>query len=210
MQTLTAQSDRPDPQVIATAVRVLREGGVVAYATDTLYGLAVDPRLDAAVDRLFDVKGRAEQHAIPLIAAGLDQARDAGDFGEADLRLAREFWPGPLTIVVPARPGLSPRLTGGGRTIAIRVPAHPLARALAGALGSPITSTSANRSGAAAPSSTADLDPAIAERIDLTIDSGPAPGGAPSTIVTHTPDGVQLLRAGAVAWERVLRSASGR
>ena len=210
MLTLSALTDRPDPEVIATAVRVLRSGGVVAYATDTLYGLAVDPRLDAAVDRLFEVKGRAEQQAIPLIAADLDQARGAGDFGEVELRLAGEFWPGPLTIVVPARPGLSPRILSGGNTVAIRVPAHPIACALAAAFGGPITSTSANRSGAPAPASAQELDAALVPGIDLTIDSGPAPGGAPSTIVTNSADGLQLLRAGAIAWERVLRSATGR
>jgi L-threonylcarbamoyladenylate synthase len=207
MLTLTVSSDQPESEVIATAVQLLRAGGVVAYPTDTLYGLAVDPRLDEAVEKLFDVKGRAERQAIPLIAASLDQVLMAGELGETELRLAREFWPGPLTIVVPARPGVSARILAGGRTLAIRVPAHPIARALAAGLGSPITSTSANLSGTAAPASPRELDPAITATIDAVIDSGSAPGGLPSTIVSMTAGGLQLVRAGAIAWDRVLRSA---
>ena len=208
MLTFAVSPDRPDPEVIAAAVRVLRAAGVVAYATDTLYGLAVDPRLEEAVSRLFNVKGRSEHIAIPLIAADVAQARTVGQFGELELRLAREFWPGPLTLVVPARPGLTAALLAGRQTIAIRVPAHAVARALAAALGCPITSTSANVSGGAAPASPQQLDAAIAAGIDAVIDSGAAPGGAPSTIVDATSGRLQLLRAGAIAWERVLRSAT--
>lgn len=208
MLTYTVSATAPEEKVIAAAVEILRAGGVVAYATDTLYGLAVDPRLDRGVARLFEVKGRAEQAAIPLIAATLQQAQTAGELGETELRLAREFWPGPLTVVVPARPGLSPRVLAGGRTIAIRVPDHPVARAVARELGWPVTSTSANRSGEPAPASASALHPDIAARIDAVIDSGPSPGGPPSTIVTMTAEGLQLVRAGAVAWDRVLRSAA--
>jgi L-threonylcarbamoyladenylate synthase len=210
MLTYTISATRPDSKVIAAAADILRVGGVVAYATDTLYGLAVDPRQDEAVARLFDVKGRQERQAIPLIAASLEQAQAVGEFSEPEVRLAREFWPGPLTIVVPARSGLSSRVLAGGLTIGIRVPAHAVARALAGELGSPITSTSANRSGGAAPASASALDSEIARRIDAVIDSGPAPGGEPSTIVTMTSGELQLLRAGAIAWDRVLRSATRR
>lgn len=210
MLTYTVSATGPDLKVIAAAADILRAGGVVAYATDTLYGLAVDPRQDKAVARLFDVKGREERQAIPLIAASLEQARAAGEFSEPELRLAREFWPGPLTIVVPARSGLSSRVLAGGLTIGVRVPAHAVARALAGELGSPITSTSANRSGGPAPASASALHSEIVRRIDAVIDSGPAPGGEPSTIVMMTSGELQLVRAGAIAWDRVLRSAARR
>ena len=208
MLTLKASPVHPEPEVVASAVQLLRDGGVVAYATDTLYGLAVDPRLDRAVEKLFDIKGRADGQAIPLIAGSLDQALMAAEFGDRELRLVREFWPGPLTIVVPARPGMSARMLAHGGTVAIRVPAQPIARALALGLGSPITSTSANLSGSPAPASALDLDPAVRAALDAVIDSGAAPGGAPSTIVSMTSGSLQLLRAGAIAWERVLRSAA--
>src|SRR5687768_17466983 len=110
------------PDAIATAVDVLRGGGIVAYPTDTLYGLGVDPRNTDAVDRLFDVKGRDAHAAVPLIAASVEQAQLAGRFGEVELRLAQAFWPGPLSIVVPASAALSQRLLAGGTTVAIRVP----------------------------------------------------------------------------------------
>jgi len=209
MLTLTTLPDAPDPAVIDAAVRMLRAGGVVAYPTDTLYGLAVDPRLDAAAGRLFDIKGRAEGQAIPLVAADLHQALAAGVFSPRALRLARTFWPGPLTLVVRAHPGLSPYVLAGGTTIGIRVPAHPVARALAARLGGPITATSANPSGRPPAAAAGALDPGVTAALDAVLDAGPAPGGLPSTLVDVTSADVRLLRAGAVAWERVLRSAAG-
>jgi L-threonylcarbamoyladenylate synthase len=205
---LTTVSERPERAVVAAAVDVLRSGGIVAYATDTLYGLAADPRSEAAVERLFDLKGRSEHAPIPLIAADSGQAFATGRFDDLARRLARAFWPGPLTLVVPVDTRIAPRILAGGSTIAIRVPAHAVARALARELGSPITSTSANLSGRPAPADAAQLDPALADRLDAVLDSGPAPGGAPSTIVEATPAGLRLLREGAIPWERVLRSAT--
>jgi L-threonylcarbamoyladenylate synthase len=196
----------PDPPAIARAVEILRRGGVVAYATDTLYGLAADPRSDNAVERLFAVKGRDEHVAIPLIAGSLEHAEAIGVFGDTELRLASAFWPGPLTIVVPARPGLSMRVLAGGDSVAVRVPAHEVARTLAGAFGHAVTSTSANRSGQAPPASVSEIDPTLASNVDAIIDSGPAPGGPPSTIVKVAGDRLELVRAGAIAWNRVLES----
>ena len=191
---------------IARAADIVRGGGVVAYATDTLYGLAVDPRSDAAVERLFTVKGRDERVAIPLIAASLEQAEAVGVLGHTEMLLASAFWPGPLTIVVPARPGLSARVLAGGDTVAVRVPAHEVARTLAAASGHAVTSTSANRSGQAPPTSAAEIDSSLASHLDAVLDSGPAPGGSPSTIVKAVGARVELLRAGAIAWDRVLES----
>lgn len=209
MITLTMLPDRPDARVIAEAVALLRDGRVMAYATDTLYGLAVDPRRDDAVEKLFDAKGRDERMPIPLIAADLAQAQSIGEFSQPELRLAEAFWPGPLTIVVPARSGLAARVLAGGGTVAVRVPASHVARLLARGLGSPITATSANLSGHPAAAAASELDPALTEKIDAVLDSGRAPGGAPSTIVAATRDGFRLVRSGAIAWDRVLRSATG-
>jgi L-threonylcarbamoyladenylate synthase len=192
---------------VAAAIDVLRNGGLVAYPTDTLYGLAVDPRQDVAVARLFDVKGRDVASAIPLIAANEDQARLAGRFGELESRLARAFWPGPLTIVVPAHAALSAQVLAGGTTVGIRVPAHDLARGLADEFGYCVTSTSANRSGAPPTDDAASLDPQLLSRIDLLLDAGKTAGGPPSTIVEVTNDGLRLVRAGAIAFDRVIKSA---
>jgi L-threonylcarbamoyladenylate synthase len=198
--------EAPEPAAIREAVDVLERGGIVAYPTDTLYGLAVDPRSEEAVDRLFAVKGRDAQMAIPLIAGSIDQAEQFGVMTDRDRKLAAAFWPGPLTIVVAPRAGLSPKLFGGRHTIAIRVPAHQCARALATALGACVTSTSANRTGRP-PAQTADeVAAAMGGSIDLLLDGGATIGGAPSTIVEIGADGPTLVRAGAIAWDRVLRS----
>ena len=206
MIRFAVDSSDPDAPTIAAAVDVLRRGGIVAYPTDTLYGLAVDPRSDAAVDRVFAVKERERSAAVALIAADVRQAQDAGTFGASELALARAFWPGPLTIVVPAASDLSKRLSGDFTTVGVRVPAHAVARALAEAFGTCITATSANVSGAP-PAMTADeVAAALDGLIDGVLDAGPVPGGPPSTIVEFADGRPVLRRSGAIAWDRVLES----
>jgi L-threonylcarbamoyladenylate synthase len=200
------RTDSPDPSVIREAAEVLDGGGLVAYPTDTLYGLAVDPRNDRAVERLFAAKGRDPAMAIPLIAASIDQVERFAALSDNDRKLADAFWPGPLTIVVEPRPGLAPQLFGGRRTIAVRVPDNACARALAAALGACVTSTSANRTGRAPAQTADDVAAALGASIDFLLDAGATIGGAPSTIVEMGPDGPTLVRAGAIAWDRVLRS----
>jgi L-threonylcarbamoyladenylate synthase len=203
---LSVSPRSPDGATVGRAVEILRGGGVIAFATDTFYGLAADPRRDDAVDRVFDAKGRPDSMPIPLVAADLPQAGGVAEFGEVELSLARHFWPGPLTIVAPARQGLAQRVLGPGSTIAVRVPAHEVARALCASFGHCLTATSANLTGKASPSAVPDIDPALAARIDAALDSGPAPGGPPSTIVTVASGRLQLIRAGAIAWDRVIKS----
>jgi L-threonylcarbamoyladenylate synthase len=205
VKRFVVSADAPDASIIAEAAAVIRSGGLVAFATDTVYGIAADPRSDAAVARLFEFKGRDSSIAVPLIAADIDQARAAGDFGPDAMRLAEAFWPGPLSIVVPAGPALSRAALGGHTTVAIRVPAHVVARELAHAFGFCVTATSANPSGIApaeSPQRVAEILPGI----DLLLDAGRAPGGPPSTIVALGEDGPVLVRAGAVAWDRVIKS----
>jgi L-threonylcarbamoyladenylate synthase len=195
----------PDPAGIAAAVAVLRGGGVVAYPTDTLYGLAVDPRNDAAVERLFTVKGRDAAAAIALIAADAAMAEEvaASGFGPLERRLAAAFWPGPLTIVVPAAGGMAAALAPRG-TLGVRVPAHLVAQSLSATFGACITATSANLTGRP-PAVTADeVAATLGGLVDFLADAGPAPGGAPSTIVEVVEGRPLLHRAGAVAWDRVL------
>ena len=192
-------------QGIAQAVEALRSGAVVAFPTDTLYGLAADPRRDDAVGRLFALKGRRPDAAVPLVASSLEQARTAGEFGPHELRLARAFWPGPLSIVVPADPSIARAALGGGVTVAIRVPAHATARELASAFGFPLTATSANASGEPA-AETADDVARTVPGVDLILDGGRVTGGLPSTLVRVEGDAPTLVRAGAIAWDRVLKS----
>ena len=205
MRRLLTDPERPDETAIVEAVGVLRRGGVVAYPTDTLYGLAVDPANDMAVQRLFELKGRDAAAAIALIAADPAQAEHAGRFGPIERRLGAAFWPGPLTIVVPAANTLS-RLLAPGGTLGVRVPAHAVARALAKQFGACITATSANRSGAAAPASAAGVLGAFPDGVDLVLDGGAVLGRAPSTIVEVIDGRLTLHRAGAIAWDRVLES----
>lgn len=199
--------EHPDPEALAEAVAALARGAVVAFPTDTLYGLGVDPRCPAAVDALFLVKGRTAERAVPLVAADLEQVfRDLGELTGAARRLAERFWPGPLSLIVPAPPTIVPAVHGGLGTVAVRVPAHPVARLLAALAGHPVTATSANRSGAP-PAVTADeVAAALGDAVALIVDAGPAPGGLPSTIIDARGDRPVLVREGAVPWARVLES----
>lgn len=206
MIRLPIVSESPEGAIVSQAVDVLRRGGIVAYPTDTLYGLAVDPRDETAVARLFTAKGREGSMAIPLIASSTDQALGAAALTPTELALARRFWPGPLTIVTAAKTSLVRSVLGGGSTVAIRVPSHPVARAIAAAFGFCITATSANRSGEAAAPHADGISDALASQIDLLLDAGEVTGGLPSTIVEIGTAGPRLVRAGAVPWERVLES----
>lgn len=206
MITRSTPADVADEAAIASAVAVLRAGGVVAYPTDTLYGLAVDPQRDDAAERLYAAKGRDASVASPLIASSIEQAAEAAIFGELELRLARAFWPGPLTIVMPVRPVVSKSILGGGTTIAVRVPSHAVARALCSAFNFPLTATSANRSGQPAAATPADVVTGLVNGVDLLLDAGAVTGGSPSTIVEIAASGPRLIRSGAVPWDRVLES----
>jgi L-threonylcarbamoyladenylate synthase len=202
---LQVDAHDPDPAVIRQAGEMIREGLVVAYPTDTLYGLAVDPRNAQAVRRLFELKGRPESSPLTLIGADVAQVRAAGEMSVIAERLATRWWPGPLTIVMNARPIVAPQTLAGGPAVGIRVPNHPVATALARDAGFCITATSANRSGATAASTPAAVIAALPD-LDAVIDAGPAPGGQPSTIVDASAPVLALVRAGVVPWERVLKS----
>ena len=183
----------------------LQSGHIVALPTDTFYGLAVDPTSEAAVRALFDLKGRDPRTAMPLIAASLAQVQALlGALGASSRRLADAFWPGPLSLILDAPDRIAPAVHGGRRTVAIRVPAHPVARGLAAAFGGVVTATSANRSGEPPASTVEGLGPVGVDPRVLVIDGGAAPGGAPSTIVDARGAQPVLVREGAIAWIRVL------
>jgi L-threonylcarbamoyladenylate synthase len=194
---------RPDPEIIARFAAIIRDGGVVAIPTDTLYGLAADPFNERAVQRIFQIKRRQVERAVPLVAASVQQVGEAlGELPASGRKLAARFWPGPLTLLMPAPPTLAPEVTGTFDTVGVRVPDHAVTLALAAACCLPLTSTSANISNEPA---TADPDEVAAQlpTVDGLLDSGPTSGGAPSTIVDVTRGAPVMVRAGAVAWEDI-------
>jgi L-threonylcarbamoyladenylate synthase len=204
MLRLHVDPSDPDPALLAQAAAVIRQGGIVAYPTDTLYGLAADPRDPRAVTRLFAVKERPPERAVPLVAADETAAADAGRLTPLTRALAARFWPGPLTLLVRADESLAPAVHGGTRLVGVRVPGSRVARELARAAGGLITATSANRSGGAATVDPNDVATLAASGLDLLLDAGMAPGGPPSTIVDVTAEPPLLVRPGAVPWDRVL------
>jgi L-threonylcarbamoyladenylate synthase len=197
----------PDAATVGAAAAIVRRGGVVVFPTETLYGLAADATCGAAVARVFAIKGRAADVAIPVIAADRAQVEQwVGTLTVAGRVLADAFWPGPLALVITALPGLPRALLGGGDTVAVRVSSHPVARALARAVGRPITATSANRSGHEPTALSSVALQEMGPDVDAVLDGGACPGGPPSTIVDVTGRAPRLLRAGAVPWDRVLHS----
>jgi L-threonylcarbamoyladenylate synthase len=196
--------EAPQRDAIEEAAKWILDGGVVAIPTDTLYGLAADPFSAGAVARVFAVKGRGAERALPLIAADAAQAaaylaRLAGE----GLRLAERYWPGPLTLLVPAPRGLASEVHGGTGKVGVRVPRDGVARAICREVGRPVTATSANISGEPATADPAEVERTLGARIDLLIDTGPTPGGAPSTIVDTTMTPPALVRAGAIEWSEI-------
>lgn len=207
-----------DPETLERAAEIIARGGVVAVPTETFYGLAVDASQPMATARIFEIKGRPETKALPMMAASFEQVVElCGPLDAATTRAAKAFWPGPLSLVVNAQRLLSvtaertsnQQPTTGSPTIAVRVPAHDFVRALAARAGAMLTATSANRTGEP-PAETADAVAAsLGGLVDLIVDGGATPGGKPSTIADlRGVDGAapRLVRDGAIAWSRVLES----
>ncbi len=195
----------PDEVVLKQVVRVIREGGVVALPTDTFYGLAADPFRADAVARVFAAKARSATRALPLIAADREQvAACIGTLPAIAGRLARVFWPGPLTILLSAPIGIAEEVTAGTGQVGVRVPAHTVARSVCRACAIPLTATSANLSDEPPTANPDDVERTIGGRIDLLLDCGRIAGGLPSTIVDVTGSEPRLIRAGAVTWDEVL------
>ena len=203
-------------QDIETAARLLQQGGVVAFPTDTLYGLGADAWNEGAVRRLLAVKERPADLGIPLLLASMeDMERCVSSVPEAARRLAAAFWPGALTLVLPRAASVPDVVTGGRETVAVRVPDHFVPRYLAAALGRPITGTSANKHGAPNPRSAEEVRAQLGDGVDMVVDGGTLAEGVPSTIVAMEGEGVVVLRAGAISEERILavlhkRSTNGR
>jgi L-threonylcarbamoyladenylate synthase len=188
-----------DAAVVARAVAVLRGGGVVALPTETVYGLAADVANEAAIARVYAIKGRPPEH--PLIVHVHDAAALDGYVAEtapALRALAACFWPGPLTAIVARGPRTPRSVTGGQDTVAVRVPEHPLARAILAAFGGALAAPSANRFGRVSPTSAEHVRADLGDEVDLVVDGGPARVGVESTIVDLTGAVPAVLRAGTI------------
>jgi L-threonylcarbamoyladenylate synthase len=189
---------------IRLAAGCLRDGGIVVYPTETFYGLGSLAESGDALARLVAAKLRPAGKPLPLIAADLAQAEGVASLASPlARRLAARFWPGPLTLVLPAAAGLDPILTGGTGTIAVRVPASDVARALAHEARGPIVSTSANLSGERPPTRISELSPDLLARVDAVVDGGTTPGGHASTVVSLLSGALALVRAGAIPFHDV-------
>lgn len=183
-------------------MRILREGGLVAFPTETVYGLGADARNEAAVRRVFAAKSRPAGHPLIVHLPSADDldawARDVPAGARA---LAARFWPGPLTIILPKRDDVPDAVTGGQRSVGLRVPRHPLALELLVAFGGGLAAPSANRFGSVSPTTAQHVRDELGDRVDLVLDGGPCEVGVESTIVDLSGDAPRLLRPGGVPRE---------
>jgi len=193
------------PEQIRQAADVLRSGGLVAMPTETVYGLAADATNDRAVARVYEAKGRPAINPLIIHVAGIDMARRYAVFSPLAERLAAAFWPGPLTLVLPRRKdGHLSLLAGAGLdTVALRSPAHEVARALIAAADRPLAAPSANRSGTISPTTAAHVNEGLGKNVDMILDAGPCPLGIESTIVKIEGDTATLLRPGGLARDAI-------
>jgi L-threonylcarbamoyladenylate synthase len=200
---LVVDTSRPAPEALEAAVRVLRAGALVAFPTETFYGLgarALDP---AAIARVFGAKGRpADKPLLVLVDSVAMVDRVARDVPARALGLMARHWPGALTLVLRAHPDLPEALTAGTGTIGVRLSGHPVARALVAGLGEPVTAPSANPHGGASPRTADEVVAGLGGRVDLVLDGGPTPGGPASTVLDLTQTPPAVLRAGAVVLAR--------
>ena len=178
-------------------------GAVLAIPTESSYGLAVDPRSAAGVEAIYRLKERERGKPLPVVAADLEQALDLGVVRNEAVRMAEAHWPAPLTVVAPLRSGVSVAAAAGGRTLAVRVPAHEQLRGLLRVLGHPLTATSANRSGEPPICELPALEPILGDAgailgdaRAIVVGGDTTPGGPPSTVVSWTSAGLRVLRRG--------------
>ena len=190
-----------DADGIAAAVAALAAGRIVALPTETVYGLAADATDVDAVAKIFAAKGRPGFNPLIVHVADLDAAGALVDINATARALAARFWPGPLTLVLPARTGngIAPAVAAGLPTLAIRIPAHPVMRAVLRGVGRPLAAPSANASGSISPTTAAHVAASLGDRAPMIVDGGPTPGGLESTIVAVAGDRVTLLRPGGIA-----------
>ncbi len=199
-----------DPQAIPEAVAALRLGRLVAFPTDTVYGVAASSLLPSGVKLLFAAKERPRSMAIPLLlSSASDVPLVAQDVPKLANLLMRRFWPGGLTLVLFRSPLVPDVVTAGGPTVAVRLPDHAVPRALAAGLGAPLATTSANLSGHRSPVTAQEVLQDLNGRVEVLLDGGPCPGGVESTILDVTGSEPVLLREGAITWQQIMEFRQG-
>ncbi len=200
MSSRSTSSPAADPErAFAAAVELLAAGELVAFPTDTVYGVGAICWNEEAVARLYTAKLRSLDKAIPILLADpADLSLVAAGLPPAGMKLAEAFWPGPLTLVVPKAARVPPAVTAGGPTVAVRIPNLDLTRALIRAAGAPLATTSANLSGAPAPVTAAEVAAQLEGRVAMILDGGRCPGGAASTVIDVTGPVPRILREGPV------------
>ncbi len=200
---LPVNAAAPEPDTVRLAADVLLGGGLVAFPTETVYGLGAVARDQAAVAKVFAAKGRPGNNPLIVHVTGVGEAKTlTAAWPDAAERLAAAFWPGPLTLVLPKSPDVPDVVTAGGPTVALRQPAHPVAAAVIAAAG-PVAAPSANRSGELSPTTADHVFRGLSGAVDLILDGGPCPGGLESTVVDLTGPVARLLRPGLVTAEQL-------
>lgn len=189
----------PAPGELAEAARLVRDGRLVAFPTETFYGLGAHALDVEAVARVFRAKGRPADKPLLVLVDSLAMAGEiAAPIPERARRLIARYWPGPLTLILRARPHVPAALTAGSGTVGLRIPSHPVALALVRAAACPVTAPSANPHGGASPTTASEVLAGLGDRVDLVLDGGPTPGGPASTLLDLTGPRPRVLRAGAV------------
>lgn len=202
-QSVTLSDAQKDGE-IEEAVKLLGAGDVVAFPTDTLYGLGADVFSVKALERIFVIKGRPNSLALPVLVGLWEQVKLVARFTGVGRKLAARFWPGPLTLVLPKLENLPKLVTGGRDTVAVRMPDHHVPLVLAEQLGGPITGTSANLNGGPDLHTLAAVQAQLGNQVHCIIQTGPHPKGIPSTVVDVTGERPRLLRQGALPFQDIL------
>ena len=184
-------------QQIQDAVKILKNGGTIAFPTDTVYGIGANALIDKAVRKVYQIKQRPRHMAIPLLLAKMDTLDTvASSVPDVAKRLANAFWPGGLTMVLWKNPSLSTLATAGGTTVAVRIPNHHIPIAIIDGIEAPLTGTSANISGETSPITADEVYRQIGDKVDIIIDGGKCPGTIESTVIDLTGETPRILREG--------------
>jgi L-threonylcarbamoyladenylate synthase len=200
----------PSPGVLARAASALRQGEIIAYPTETLYGLGADPFREEAIERLYRLKGRPSSMPVSILVKDVAMLHEvAADLPEQARRLVEAFLPGPLTLVLRARPHLPCRLTAGTGKIGVRISAYPLIGHLFSRYPAPITTTSANPTGKPDARDAGEVLSYFPRGIDCILDAGPVIGGVGSTVVEVTAEGPKILREGAIPTKKIFHALTG-
>lgn len=210
VEILKVSPEKPEQHPIAYAANLIRRGEVVGIPTDTFYGLAADPLNLSAVARIYQIKGRPEQRALPILVTSVDQASElAGDLPNAFFVLARRFWPGALTLVVDAASHLPLKVTGGTGRVALRIPNSKIVWELVKTAGTPLTGTSANLSGFPACTTAPQVAKQMGERLTLILDGGESKALLASTVVELRGDDWAIRREGPISEAEIREALRG-